>query len=162
MSDWSEELKKMRKEMDTKLEDTRKKEEELRKKYESDIKEILDLIRSRCEPVVETYRDSSLKWEMEQPKFEMNESAKAAWLKMTIPFVTDLTIYFRLVLTDIGYSLKVEPEFYDTKEEKKFITTHNIPPPVKAEAIQNEIRSFLKEINDTIRRLEEKKRQTMR
>ena len=157
MSKWAEELKKMKIALDAKLADTSRKEAECRKKYESDVKKVLDLIRAQCEPVVDAYRDPSLALKREQPRFRMNETAESAWLKVPIPSVTDLTMDFRLVLADIGCSVEVKREYFDTEQETKFITTHTISPPITAEAIQNQIRIFLKERNDVMRRLKEEK-----
>ncbi len=156
MPDRSDEPKNMKRETERALEISRKKEA-FREESEPAVKKILELIRSQCEPTIEAYGASALTSEDEQPRFAMNEDVKAALLSVPIPDVTNLTICFSLVLTELGYHVKVESQFYGTEQERTLFATHYIRPPVTAEAIQDELRSFLKDRSDAIRRLEEKR-----
>ena len=78
MSDGSNELKDLKQETDAILEAARKREDDLIEKYEPAVKKILELIKSQCESNVEAHGSSAHTSEDEQPRFEINENAKAA------------------------------------------------------------------------------------
>jgi len=158
MSDeWVEEIKRMKEETEKRIQKARTEEEVLREKYKEDIKKILDLIKTQCAPVVDTFKDPS-KWEWQQPEFGMSETAKAAWIRVPLAFPTSLTLSFRLVLTDKGYSAEVRKQFYDDVKNTTDSSTGHIQPPVKEDSIRSEIRNFLKDRNNALEKLEEKRR----
>jgi len=157
MSDeWVEEIKRMKEETEKKIQKARSEEEALREKYKEDIKKILDLIKAQCAPVVDTFKDPS-KWEWQQPEFGVSETAKAAWIRVPLAFPTSLTLSFRLVLTDKGYSVEVRKQFYDEVKNRTGSSTGHIHPSVKEDSIRSEIRNFLKDRNDALERLEQKR-----
>ena len=162
MSDWKAELEKVKKATEEEIKETRKKEDELRKKYEGQKEKIIDLIYSQLKPVEETFREEG-KDEIDQPKIKKYYDG----ISLSLPIVHEGThrgfgINFDLRFTDKGYAVRTRKSGYDHVQDRAFTSEGFIDAPVEIGKIRGEIRSFLGDRAFAIKMLEEKRKRMAR
>lgn len=148
----------MKEETEKEIRDSRYAEEHLREKYRDEPTKIVELLRAKLKKVEEVFKESEQQ-ELDQPKMESGTWGAC----LSVPIVrlgthVGLKICFFLHLTDKGYGLRVSRDMYDGMYDKPFETSGYIHPPVTAGAIQKEVTDFLEARNDTMKRMEEKKK----
>lgn len=155
--DWKKELESMKKETEEEVEKVREEESKLREKHEGEKEKLVELIYAQLKPVEETFKVKGA--DKNQPRLDKYPHGVTLYLPIDH---ANVSIYFGFTLTDKGYALTVRREVFDSQKERTFYFDHYIQAPVTVEGINKEIREFVRDRNDTVKRVEEKARRRAR
>jgi hypothetical protein len=137
-AEWKAELKKLKQPLEEKKNMSKQKAIQ---SSESDLKELMRLLKSQLKPVVEVFREG-WKTRTQQPHLHEHDDGYT----LVVPVVKEgidpviLRLLFRFKLTENGYLLKVIGE----TEKNMPAPEKTIGSPITAEKIRDEIREFLK------------------
>lgn len=155
--DWRKELESMKKEADEEREKAHEEEEKLREKYAGEREKLVKLIHAQLKPVEETFKVEDMN--KNQPRLDKHPHGVTLYLPINH---ANVSIHFGFTLTDKGYTVTVRREVFDHEKQRTYYFDHYIQAPVTNEGIKKEIREFIRDRNDTVRRVEEKARREAR
>jgi len=152
----------MKKRTRDKIAKDREDEAELREKYAKEPEKVIQMIYSLLVPVAETYKEEGQSV-TDQPKIDKRPDAILFRLPVRHENTTlYLELDYTLFLTDEGYGVKVTREFSDSTEGRRGKSIHSLFPPIEANSIKKDIRELLQEAKETIEKLEEERRKSLR
>lgn len=147
----------MKEETEEGITEAREEEKRLREKHAGEKEKLVELIYAQLKPVEETFRAEGV----QKNKPRLDKSPNGVTLYLPINY-TSVGIYFGFTLTDKGYAVTVKKEIFDHEKERTFYVDHLIQAPVTVEGIKGEIRAFIRDRNDSVKRVEEKARRMAR
>ena len=143
--DWKAELEKLKQLPTEEIGKMQKKERDLRDAHTPELKNLMELVKSQLEPVVEVFRVNDGRAENEQPHISEDKNG----YMLTLPIIKrgdtpkHLRVKFEFHLTEEGYILKVEKESFPEKILAG--PERTIEAPITEEKIRNEVRAMLRE-----------------